>query len=248
MIKDVVIIKDGVPIYSRSTSPSSISLFSNKNNLLLLSGFFSALNSFSDQFENFGSIKQLELSKTNLKLSFFKDKSIPNLVFLATYDETSNGVNVQRTLKRLSHTFLKMYNINQILRWNGHTKMFKSFEEIVKKHVEEEQKEQEQEFKGKVIKLFNEIKEKIEPTPEFGQEIAFLEQEFNNLIPKIKGKKLMNPNIYLSDKKASKIFKHMDGQRTIAQISRDLNIDSRKVFNCCKSLLKLNFITLEKSQ
>ena len=113
MINDVVIIKDGIPLLSRNFSDTK-SIFSRQDNLIMISGFFSALNSFSDQFDDLGSISELKLSNNDFKLSFFKDKSIPNLIYLASYDEKSNSVNVQRYLRKISQTFLKKYSITQI--------------------------------------------------------------------------------------------------------------------------------------
>lgn len=246
MIRDVVIIKDGMPIYSKSSSLSSTTLFSNQNNLLMISGFFSALNSFSDQFDGLGTIKELKLSKTDLKLSFFKDKSIPNLIFLATYDNESDGTDVQRTLKRLSNTFMRKYNIEQILKWSGRVEAFKSFESIVNDYINKEQEERESNFKDKVIDLFNEVQDKIE----YDEKTKSTEKKnikIGQFIPKINVSGKVNPNCYLSDRRASTIFNKIDGIRSISEISKILNLEPSKVFNCCKSLLKMNFIKFEST-
>ena len=107
MIRDVVIIKDGIPLLSKNYYTSQKNIFSKTDTLIMVSGFFSALNSFSDQFEDLGSISELQLTKSNFKLSFVKDPSIPNLLYLATFDKSSKSVNVQRYLRKISRTFLK---------------------------------------------------------------------------------------------------------------------------------------------
>ena len=107
MIRDVVIIKDGVPLVVKNYFNSQKNIFSKTDTLVMVSGFFSALNSFSDQFEDLGSISELQLTKSNYKLSFVKDPSIPNLLYLATFDKDSKGINVQRYLRKISRTFLK---------------------------------------------------------------------------------------------------------------------------------------------
>ena len=58
MICDVLIIKDGLPLLSKSFCESTDikNLFSEVDNLIMVSGFFSALNSFSDSFEDLGTI------------------------------------------------------------------------------------------------------------------------------------------------------------------------------------------------
>ena len=133
MIKDVVIIKDGIPLLSKNFSNSE-QLFSKTDDLIMISGFFSALNSFSDQFDDLGSICELKLSNTDSQLSFLRDRSIPNLIYLASFDEKSKGVNVQRYLRKISNTFLRKYNIDQITKWRGRANTFKSFEEIINLH------------------------------------------------------------------------------------------------------------------
>ena len=53
MIHDFLIIKDGLPLLSRNFT-NSINVFSQSDTLILVSGFFTALNSFSDSFEDLG--------------------------------------------------------------------------------------------------------------------------------------------------------------------------------------------------
>jgi len=83
----------------------------------MVSGFFSALNSFSDSFEELGTISELKLSNNDLKLSFLKDSSIPNVIYIATYDEKSKPVNVLRILRKLSRTFIQKFSIDAILNY-----------------------------------------------------------------------------------------------------------------------------------
>ena len=108
---------------------------------MLVSGFLSALNSFSEEFEDLGSIKELKLSNSNLRLAFLKNNTIPNLIFLASFDEESNSINVQRFLRKMSFTFLKKYNVNQIANWDGRVDTFSSFVDIVDDYIEDETKE-----------------------------------------------------------------------------------------------------------
>ena len=144
MIKDVIIIKDGIPLFSRNycgSGTNSHRMFIEQNDLIMVSGFFSALNSFSEEFDNFGPIKELKLTNTELKLSFLKDRSIPNLIYLATFDERSKGVNVQRALRKISRTFLTRYNIESIVNWSGRTDAFDGMRDLVKKYIDEEEEE-----------------------------------------------------------------------------------------------------------
>lgn len=255
MINDVVIIKDGIPLLSRNFSDTK-SIFSRQDNLIMISGFFSALNSFSDQFDDLGSISELKLSNNDFKLSFFKDKSIPNLIYLASYDEKSNSVNVQRYLRKISQTFLKKYSITQILNWCGRADAFESFEENVEKFVEEEKKESEPEFKDRVLKLFDIMKSKLNENidnSEFKVPENLMVKDFKEkikkkenvtLIPCFKTSKKLNPKHYLTGEISYKVFNQIDGKKSVNQIADELSTTSETVNNICKVLVKMGFITL----
>jgi len=252
MIRDVIIIKDGMPLLSKNFSNSE-QLFSKTDNLIMISGFFSALNSFSDQFDNLGSICELKLTNSDSKLSFLRDQSIPNLVYLATFDEKSKGVNVQRYLRKISNTFLKKYNIDQITKWCGRSNTFKSFEEIIEQFVDDEKKESEVKFKEKVVKLFNNVKEKIEDdkitseskiSPDLKIEEIKEEKvpEFYNFVPAFKFRKQINPKYYLTGEISQKVYNYIDGKKSIIQIAKELDATPENVYNICKNLIKLGFI------
>ncbi len=255
MINDVVIIKDGIPLLSRNFSDTK-SIFSRQDNLIMISGFFSALNSFSDQFDDLGSISELKLSNNDFKLSFFKDKSIPNLIYLASYDEKSNSVNVQRYLRKISQTFLKKYSITQILNWCGRADRFGSFEEIIEKFVDEEKKENDVGFKDRVLKLFDIMKEKLDENNDnsefrmpkdlkvrdFKEKIK--KKEIVTLIPCFKTSNKINPKYYLTGEVSHKVFNQIDSKKSVNQIADNLKITSDAVHNICKVLVKMGFITL----
>ena len=255
MINDVVIIKDGIPLLSRNFSDNH-SMFSRQDNLIMISGFFSALNSFSDQFDDLGSISELKLSNNDFKLSFFKDKSIPNLIYLASYDEKSNSVNVQRYLRKISQTFLKKYSIAKIVNWRGRADIFESFEETVEKFVEEEKQESEPKFKDRVLKLFDIMKSKLEENidnsefkvpkdlkvRDFKKKIKI--KENITLIPCFITSEKVNPKHYLTGEISYKVFNQIDGKKSVNQIADDLKMTSEMVHNICKILIKMGFITL----
>jgi len=189
MICDVLIIKDGLPLLSTNFSNSSNTknLFSEVDNLIMVSGFFSALNSFSDSFEDLGTISELKLSNNNLKLSFLKDSNVPDLIYLATYDKNSELTNVQKFLKKLSYNFLKEFNINQISNWNGRLDSFKSFENIIKHYIEEEDSKKKAQFNTQVynwIKSFENPIDQIKP-PKTESETIDSIPDFYSYVPTI---------------------------------------------------------------
>ena len=254
MIRDLVIIKDGVPLLAKTLSNSQKGIFAKENDLVMLSGFFSALNSFSDQFENLGSISELQLSKSNVKLSFVKDESIPNLLYLATFDKNSKGVNVQRYLRKISHTFLKKYNINEITNWAGRVDAFKSFEQIINNYVEDEKNENELHFNKKVVDLFDDVKEKLnnyssmtEVNLESNSEIREIKSDkipdYYNFIPTPKISKKIDLSKYLTGDKPLEVFNQINGKKSIEQIADELKLNQERVYAICKSLIKFGFIS-----
>jgi len=251
MIEDVVIIKDGIPILSKNYSNSQKNIFSKYNDLVLVSGFFSALNSFSDQFENLGSICELQLSNNNCKLSFVKDPRIPNLLYLASFDDHSKGVNVQKYLRKISRTFLTKYNANEISKWAGRVDAFKSFEKIINKYVEREKKETEI-HKENVINLFSDVREisddKVESNKIMLDAISNVElieekkvPDYYNFVPSFKVSKNVNPKDFLTGEISIKVFNQINGARSIDQIAGKLEINQERVFAIIKNLIKMGF-------
>ena len=248
MIHDFLIIKDGLPLFVKHYT-SLDNAFTQGDNLIMVSGFFSALNSFSDSFDDLGTISELKLSNNELKLSFLKDRSIPNLIYLATYDENSNAVNVQRTLRKISRSFLMKYNINEILNWNGRINTFNSFESILNQYVEEEKQEKESEFKDRVVKLIKTVEDKLNEE----SSLLALKSEIkkpDNLpeycyqIPKFTSSMKVNPKNYLTGDSSFKVFYQINGRKSIGDITSELNLEHKQVYNICKNLIKLGFIKL----
>ncbi len=248
MICDVLIIKDGLPLYSKSfcNSANIKNLFSEIDNLVMISGFFSALNSFSDSFEDLGTISELKLSNNNLKLSFLKDSNIPDLIYLATYDKNSSHLNIQRFLKNISELFLKEFDINQILKWNGRLDSFESFGSVIEQHIKEQERIKQDQYNDKVedwIKSFesepdNSFQEINEP------EIVDSTPEYYNYIPIFTTSKRINPKYYLTGKTSCKVYEQIDGKKSINQISDQLNVNQNQVYSICKNLIKMGFISL----
>jgi hypothetical protein len=248
MICDVLIIKDGLPLLSKSfcNSTNIKNIFSEVDNLIMVSGFFSALNSFSDSFEDLGTISELKLENNNLKLSFLKDPKVPDLIYLATYDRDSENLEVQRFLKKISDSFLKEFNIDQILKWNGRLGRFKSFDTVIERFIKEEDKNEKAKYNNQVvdwIKSFeNKPNEPVKKTSEI--KVAETIPEYYHYIPIFTTSKKINPKYYLTGETSCEVYNEIDGKKSITQISNLLNIQQNQVYNICKNLIKLGFISL----
>jgi hypothetical protein len=251
MICDVLIIKDGLPLLSKSflNSSNGENMFSEVDNLIMVSGFFSALNSFSNSFDSLGCISELKLDNSNLKLSLLKDPHVPDIIFLATFDNDSDLKSVQRFLKKISEHFFDKFDINQISKWNGKLDSFKSFENIIEEFVNENETVKQTEHDSKAFDWLTsfETEEVIELKEDFESNNA--DPEYYHFIPSFLGStsKSINPKNYLTGDTSYKVYDIIDGTKTINQISLSIELEQIKVYNICKNLVKMGFISLNSS-
>jgi hypothetical protein len=246
MIRDILVIKDGLPLFTKNYS-NSRNFFSDRDELILISGFLSALNSFSDQFEDLGTIQELKLSNTELRLSFLKETSIPNLIFLASYDKNSKSLNVEKFLRKISKSFLRKYNLEKISNWSGKMEDFETFEEDIHHFINE---------------IVNQEKKEIENTVDIGDDIhdkddKKLKKDPNSIklkikkpkyayyIPSLKISNDIDPKHYLTGKDSVNVFNEIDGKKTIEEIAQNINLPVQNVYNTCKNLIKLGFVSIE---
>ena len=247
MICDVLIIKDGLPLLSKSftNSYNVTNMFSEIDDLIMVSGFFSALNSFSDSFEDLGTISELKLSNNNLKLSFLKDPNIPDLIFLATYDKNSELKSVQKFLTKISNLFLKMYSYNQILNWNGKLDYFKDFNSVIEEYNEKEEKVKQVSYDNNVVSWLKSFEENIDVPVKLESDLEGIKAkpDYYEFIPIFTSTKKINPKHYLTGEVSCRIYDNIDGKKTINQITKELNVEHNKVYNICKNLVKMGFIS-----
>jgi len=232
MIRDLVIIKDGVPLLSKKFGNNEKSVFAQENDLIMLSGFFSALNSFGNQFKNLGSISELKLSNSNLKLSFLNDINIQNMVYLATFDENSNSVDVKRFLYNVSRGFSKKFGAEQIIKWAGRREVFESFEDIVEDILEDDEKDYDNYNNNELIPFLGTESNSDQKIP-----------DFYDYKPYFKTSRKINPEHYLTGESAYNVFNQIDGRKSISQIADQLDMEKERVYAICKNLIKFGFIS-----
>ncbi len=215
MIKDIFIVKDGLPILSEHNKKDTQAL-NNDDNLILISGFLSAIDSFSTQFKGFGNISELKLSN-DLKLSFLRDNRINDLVYVATSDTKTDDHKVRKVLRKISSSFSNRYNTQMLEKWQGRSSYFKEVKEELSKIVSEEEQP-----KKTVMTNENKISE-VKP---------ILKIDLNS-----------NPERFITGEKALNIVKYINGKNTIAIIAGELNYEQSDVFNICKNLMKMSLIS-----
>ncbi len=247
MIHDFLIIRDGLPLLVKNYSNSQ-KLFSQGDNLIMIAGFFSALNSFSDSFEDLGTISELKLSNHDLKVSFLKDTKVPSLIYLATYDEKSKVSSIQNFLQKIAAKFIKEFNIKSISNWNGKMDNFNSFDSVINQHVEIENEDNTYNLIQKENAL---LEDKSEEIVEEKQEINKISEfdtneaipQYYGHIPKLTTLDRINPKLFLTGESSCKIYDQIDGIKPIDKISQELKLTQNHVYNICKNLIKMGFIT-----
>ncbi|MFW9864510.1 MAG: hypothetical protein ACFFEN_00295 [Candidatus Thorarchaeota archaeon] len=247
MICDLLIIKDGLPLLSSNFTDSSNpnNIFTQEDNLIMISGFFSALDSFSDSFEDLGAISELKLSNNDLKLSFLRDARVPNLIYLASFDDKTEKKNVEDFLKRISKKFFQRYSIDEIENWNGRLTFFKPFEDDIRKYAEEEKKFYDENYNGKVVEWLKSFEDEADNELELIEEPEPVETtpEYYEYIPAITTSQKINPKHYLTGETSCMIYEKIDGKKTIIEITEELQIDPNKVYSICKNLIKMGIIS-----
>ena len=239
MIKDIFIIKDGIPLLT-DHCPETNGFADNKDNEIMISGFFSALDSLSDQFKNFGTINELKLSN-DLKLSFMRDPRIDNLIYIASTDTKNKEYPVKKILKKISNSFSNKYNSRMLEKWSGKRSEFKEFrQELAKIYKENEDIEDTQIVKEKQVVETNEIVEDNQLAVDSNSSQS---HKYSSAKPLLRIKSNIDIKQFLTGKKALNIVKEINGNSSISDISEKLQYEEKDVFNICKNLMKMGLIT-----
>ncbi|MFX0139857.1 MAG: hypothetical protein ACFFDN_39820, partial [Candidatus Hodarchaeota archaeon] len=162
-----------------------------------------------------------------------------------TYDNSSELIDVQRFLKKISHKFLKEFNIDQISNWNGKLNYFKSFDNVVNQHFEEEKRKNEAQDTNEAFEFLNSIVEEDIKSIEPKTDTENIEEspEYYNYIPIFTSSKKINPKYYLTGINSCKVYEQINGKKSINQIAIYLNLNQNQVYNVCKNLIKMGFIS-----
>ena len=80
------------------------------------------------------------------------------------------------------------------------------------------------------------LKSKLDPPPNL--------PNYCNQIPRFTSLKKINPKYYLTGETSHKVFFQIDGKKSIRQITESLDLKHAQVYNICKNLIKLGFVSL----
>lgn len=282
MLNNLYILKDGLPIYINKNQSDSSKNSQNidDDQITMMSGFFSAINSFAMTIGNFGSMKELKMN--NVKFSFYKPDNIKtdSLLFVGSSDTETNTKTLESLLSKISSEFLRKYPYTIENRWDGRTEPFNDFNSEIEKLIKEEkvsdnsstseihelQPEQQENLnhdnfqQNRVTDYL--ISEQIrkenlrtntndkngEPIRihNSGMNSLYNKDIFYNMIPIKRGE--YDNGIYeiFSGEDSRHIFKNIDGKRTIEQLSKVTGLSKERVFQLCKTFIKMGLISLIK--
>ncbi|MHA1985213.1 MAG: hypothetical protein ACW98D_01120 [Promethearchaeota archaeon] len=184
------------------------------------------------------------MDNSNLKLSFLKDKILPELIFLATFDIDSELKSVQSFLEKISVLFLKEYDYDQIKNWNGKLDHFKAFETVIEQELNEKEKVEQKKHDTKAFDWLTSFeKEENVQVKEENEEIEEL-PEYYEYIPIFTTTVAIGViKNYLTGDTSYRVYGKIDGKKNINEITKELKMEQLKVYNICKNLVKMGFIS-----
>ena len=164
----------------------------------------------------------------------------------STLDEIGVRLNIRPRNKKNEDLSVYSRNINQILNWNGRLDSFKSFDEVIEKIIDAQETKNQAEYNNKVVDWIKSFDNNINEIHELKKESVDVETipEYYNYIPTFTTSKRINPKYYLTGEISCEVYNQIDGRKSINQISSHLNVKQNQVYNICKNLIKMGFISL----
>ena len=239
----------------------------------MISGFFSAINSFATTIGNFGEMKELKMTN-DIKFSFFQPIN-RDILFVASTSNCIDQIMIEQTLKRISHDFIQNYpEVVKGNKWSGKTDHFSSFNSIINSIlidaesrrliVQSNRNIRKKEITSVVIGRSQNksissriMAENIRDTNrkhQIDRQIVFKQMKASNYLPYSKEvfyklvpmKKVDNDeSIYdiFSGEDSKKVFKKINGKISLESISNLTGIRNDRVFSLCKSFIKMGLIS-----
>jgi hypothetical protein len=224
MLNDLFILKNGLPIFTRNECVYDDSR-ANEDQITMISGFLSAINSFANNVDNLGSMKEMKME--DVSFLFFKPPNDNNLLFVgASKGKDIQGTMVEAMLKKISSAFIRRFPFITENRWDGETEVFKEFEAILENIIHHQDSlENPQECVGGNISKFD-----------------------ANLVPYKRIKKIYERGIYdlFSSKDSKLVFQAIDGLKNLDTIAEETDISLPRVYSLCKSFIKMGLVLFKK--
>lgn len=139
MLNDLFILRNGLPIYVRSIkideNSCKISTTLNNEQITIISGFFSAINSFAARMGIWGDIEELKMN-SDTKFSFYKHYN-DNILFVSSSNKHTDPHTTEMILKKIAEEFFHRFPDIEERKWEGNIDIFNDFDFIVKNVIKE---------------------------------------------------------------------------------------------------------------
>jgi len=232
MIDNIYILKNGLPIYVDTLSNKNKNFINDQNfdsedNITMISGFFSALNSFANTLGDFGNMKEIKLK--NVKFTFYipDEAKNSNLMLISKSDSNTPENLINTLLNRISSKFIRKFPSILKKEWNGRSEIFQT-------------------FKKELNEILNEINNNNTSlsNQDLSNHSLTTTNTYYKLIPQRNCQNDQSILEYLSGEIPIKIFNEINGFNTISNIAEKIGVSTEKVWLFCKSFLKQGLIKL----
>ena len=226
MLNDLFILKNGLPIFTRNECLYDSSQ-GNEDQITMISGFLSAINSFANNVDNLGNMKEMKME--DVSFLFFKPPNDNNLLFVgASKGKDIQGPMVEAMLQKISSAFIRRFPFITTNKWDGETEIFKDFDNILEnimKHKETMKQLNAPECVGGNISKFD-----------------------ASLVPYKRIKKIFEQGIYdlFSSNDSKLVFQQIDGTKSLETISETTDVPLNRVYSLCKSFIKMGLVLFKK--
>jgi hypothetical protein len=222
MLNDLFILKNGLPIFTKNECLYDNSR-ANADKITMISGFLSALNSFANNVDTLGNMKEMKME--DVSFMFFKPPNDHNLLFVgASKGKDIQAPMVEAILKKISSAFIRRFPFITENKWDGETEIFKEFESILENIMNH--------------------KDSLDPE-NLGANISKFDSA---LVPYKRIKKIYEKGIYdlFSSLDSKKVFQAIDGVKNLESIAEETDIPLIRVYSLCKSFIKMGLILFKK--
>lgn len=271
MLFDLYILKSGLPIFTHSFNDDDSQSGKQENTddeqITMISGFFSAINSFAATVGNYGHIRELKMN--NVKFSFLRleEDECSDMLFVCSSTCQLKQEKTEKFLGLVAGEFIRTYPEILTDKWKGKTDIFENFYQKLMKIVSLSfrnsralrsqlnyplaSKVSEKRLRDRIsvnsIREHNLDNQKLQQKSfnklKHKQFVPYDKHLFYNLVP-IK-RVAEDENIYdvFSGRDSRDVYRSISGKENIKQISESTGLNKKRVFHLCKSFIKMGLIS-----
>ncbi|MHA1731733.1 MAG: hypothetical protein ACTSU5_07300 [Promethearchaeota archaeon] len=248
MIRDLYIIKNGIPVVSKSwraTGGGSRGGLPPHVDDTMITGFLSAMASFVEEMGE-GQMREIKTSSRE-RFSFYRPPRQQDLLFVARADALLNQKVCQTFLRRVSGRFMKDFGAEVLEGWKGKAETFNSFQERLDDLSEY--------IPERYLGAGGDADEsdgsprggagggtRCRPSPATGKSWVSVVPVLSEGASDIPREELVAGVCHGLESK--RVLLAVDGRKSISEIASTLQVPPERVFQFCKSLIKVGVLAL----